>query len=104
MEEKIEPADQSASILPTTDNEPNDGRAWFVLHTYSGYEDNVARNLRQRIESMGMEDKIFQVVVPTEKKIKVKNNKRRTIEEKLFPGYDQCNWIRRIGNHSNSCF
>ena len=64
-----------------------DGRGWYVLHTYSGYEDNVARNLRQRIESMGMEDKIFQVVVPREKKIRVKNGKRRTIEERLFPGY-----------------
>ncbi len=60
---------------------------WYVLHTYSGYEDNVARNLRQRIESMSMEDKIFQVIVPREKKIKVKNGKRKTIEERLFPGY-----------------
>jgi transcriptional antiterminator NusG len=60
---------------------------WFVLHTYSGYEDNVARNLRQRIESMGMEDKIFNVLVPREKKIKIKNGKRRTVEERLFPGY-----------------
>lgn len=60
---------------------------WYVIHTYSGYEDNVARNLRQRIESMGMEDKIFQVVVPREKKIKVKNGKRHVIEERLFPGY-----------------
>lgn len=69
------------------DAQINDGRAWYVLHTYSGYEDNVARNLRQRIESMGMEDKIFDVVVPREKKIRVKNGKRRTIEERLFPGY-----------------
>ena len=66
---------------------PQDGRSWYVLHTYSGYEDNVARNLRQRTESMGMEDKIFQVVVPREKKIRVKNGKRQTIEERLFPGY-----------------
>ena len=64
-----------------------DGRTWYVLHTYSGYEDNVARNLRQRTESMGMEDKIFQVIVPREKKIRVRNGKRRTIEERLFPGY-----------------
>ncbi len=62
-------------------------KGWYVLHTYSGYEDNVARNLRQRIESMGMEDKIFQVIVPREKKIRVKNGKRQTIEERLFPGY-----------------
>ena len=64
-----------------------DAKGWYVLHTYSGYDDNVARNLRQRIESMGMEDKIFQVIVPREKKIRVKNGKRRTIEERLFPGY-----------------
>jgi transcriptional antiterminator NusG len=62
-------------------------KSWYVLHTYSGYEDNVARNLRQRIESMGMEDKIFNVLVPREKKIKIKNGKRRTVEERLFPGY-----------------
>ncbi len=62
-------------------------KGWYVLHTYSGYEDNVARNLKQRIESMGMEDKIFQVIVPREKKIKIKNGKRKTVEERLFPGY-----------------
>lgn len=65
----------------------NPNKAWYVLHTYSGYEDNVMRNLKQRIETMGMEDKIFQVVVPREKKIKVKNGKRHVIEERLFPGY-----------------
>jgi len=60
---------------------------WYVLHTYSGYEDSVAFNLKQRIESMGMEDKIFDVVVPKEKKIKIKDGKRTTFEEKIFPGY-----------------
>ncbi|MFO7807346.1 MAG: transcription termination/antitermination protein NusG [Candidatus Moraniibacteriota bacterium] len=63
------------------------GRSWYVLHTYSGYEDNVARNLRQRIESMGVQDKIFDVLVPKEKNIKIKNGKRYTVEEKIFPGY-----------------
>lgn len=63
------------------------GRNWYAVHTYSGYEDAVARNLRQRIESMGMEDKIFNVLVPTEKKIKIKGGKRRTVEEKIYPGY-----------------
>jgi transcription termination/antitermination protein NusG len=63
------------------------GRAWYVLHTYSGYEDNVARNLRQRIESMDMQDYIFDVIVPVEKKIKIKNGKRVTVEEKIYPGY-----------------
>jgi transcriptional antiterminator NusG len=62
-------------------------RNWYVIHTYSGYEDAVAKNLKQRIESLGMEDKIFNVIVPKEKKIKIKNGKRKTIEEKIYPGY-----------------
>jgi transcriptional antiterminator NusG len=62
-------------------------RRWYVLHTYSGYEDAVAKNLKQRVESLGMEDKIFNVVVPKEKKIKIRNGKKRTIEEKIYPGY-----------------
>jgi transcriptional antiterminator NusG len=63
------------------------GRAWYVIHTYSGYEDNVARNLRQRIESMDMQELIFDVMVPIEKKIKIKSGKRTVIEEKIYPGY-----------------
>lgn len=63
------------------------GRRWYVLHTYSGYEENVSRNLKQRVESYSMEDKIFNVLVPTEKKIKIRNGKRTTVEEKIFPGY-----------------
>ncbi len=62
-------------------------RKWYVIHTYSGYEDQVAESLRQRIESTGMSDKIFNVIVPTEKQIEVKNGKRRIIEKKIFPGY-----------------
>ena len=60
---------------------------WYVLHTYSGYEDAVAKALKQRVESLSMEDKIFNVLVPKEKKIKIKNGKRKTIEEKIYPGY-----------------
>src|SRR3989339_1807076 len=63
------------------------GRRWYVLHTYSGYEDNVEENLKQRIESMDMEDKIYNILIPTEKKIKIKNGKRKVITEKIFPGY-----------------
>lgn len=62
-------------------------RGWYVIHTYSGYEEQVAENLKQRIESLGMEDKIFQVLVPKEKQIEIKNGKRRTIEKRIFPGY-----------------
>lgn len=69
------------------------GRRWYVLHTYSGYEENVARNLRQRIESMDMEDKIFDVLIPMETKIKIKNGKRKTVKEKIFPGYILVNMI-----------
>ena len=65
----------------------NQGRRWYVLHTYSGYEENVEKNLKQRIESMDMEDKIYNILIPTEKKIKIKNGKRKVIEEKIFPGY-----------------
>ena len=63
------------------------GRAWYAVHTYSGYENAVLRNLRQRIESLGMQNKIFNVVIPTEKKIKVVGGKRQTVEEKIYPGY-----------------
>ncbi|MBI2098373.1 MAG: transcription termination/antitermination protein NusG [Candidatus Wildermuthbacteria bacterium] len=62
-------------------------RNWYVIHTYSGYEDAVARNLKQRIESLDMSDKIFNVMVPKEKKIKIKNSKRKIVEEKIYPGY-----------------
>ena len=64
-----------------------ENRSWYVIHTYSGYEDAVTRNLKQRMESLGMEDKIFNVLVPKEKKIKIKNGKRKVIEEKIYPGY-----------------
>ena len=62
-------------------------RNWYAIHTYAGYEEAVARNLRQRIESLAMEDKIFSVIVPTEKKIKIKAGKRAEEEEKIYPGY-----------------
>lgn len=60
---------------------------WYAVHTYSGYEDAVQRYLTTRVESMAMGDKIFNIVVPKEKKIKIKNGKRTTIEEKIYPGY-----------------
>src|SRR3989339_965123 len=65
----------------------NLGRRWYVLHTYSGYEENVKDNLMQRVQSFDMQDKIFNVLVPKEKKIKIKNGRRTTIEEKIYPGY-----------------
>ena len=62
-------------------------RNWYAIHTYAGYENAVLRNLKQRIESLLMEDKIFNVIVPTEKKIKIKAGKRVEEEEKIYPGY-----------------
>jgi transcriptional antiterminator NusG len=71
----------------------DDGRAWYVVHCYSGYENKVRHNLEQRIESMAMKDKIFDVVVPTEEEIEVKEGKRRTVERRVFPGYILVNMI-----------
>ncbi|MEX0930640.1 MAG: transcription termination/antitermination protein NusG [Candidatus Paceibacterota bacterium] len=71
----------------------NQGRNWYVVHTYAGYEDAVCRNLKQRIQSLGMTDRIFDVVVPTEKKIKIKGGKRVEEEEKIYPGYILVNMI-----------
>ncbi len=68
-------------------NAANGDARWYAIHTYAGYENAVERNLKQRIESLGMETKIFDVVVPTEKKIRVKGGKRVTEEEKIYPGY-----------------
>ncbi len=67
-------------------SKPEDAR-WYTIHTYAGYENAVERNLKQRIESLGMENKIFDVIVPTEKKIRVKGGKRIIEEEKIYPGY-----------------
>jgi transcription termination/antitermination protein NusG len=66
---------------------PTEGPAWYVIHCYSGYENKVRHNLEQRIETMGMKDKIFDVVIPTQEEIEVKDGKRRTVERHIFPGY-----------------
>jgi transcriptional antiterminator NusG len=73
--------------------EEDDGRAWYVVHCYSGYENKVRHNLEQRIETMGMKDSIFDIVVPTEEEIEVKEGKRRTVERRVFPGYILVNMI-----------
>lgn len=65
----------------------SEGRNWYAIHTYAGYENAVARNLKQRIDSLAMGDKIFNIIVPVEKKIKIKGGKRVEEEEKIYPGY-----------------
>jgi transcriptional antiterminator NusG len=79
-------------ILPSSFGAPADlpaegGPAWYVIHCYSGYENKVRHNLEQRIETMGMKDKIFDVVIPTQEEIEVRDGKRRTVERHIFPGY-----------------
>jgi transcription termination/antitermination protein NusG len=69
------------------EEESPEGRNWFVIHSYSGYENKVKKNLEHRIESLSMQDKIFQVLVPTEEEIELKDGQRRTVERRIFPGY-----------------
>jgi transcriptional antiterminator NusG len=76
-----------AEVLGSKIAEPDDGREWYVVHCYSGYENKVQHNLEQRIETMDMKDKIFDVVVPTEEEMEVRDGKRRTVERRVFPGY-----------------
>ncbi len=82
--------DQDQADQADTDEE---GRSWYVVHCYSGYENKVRHNLEQRIETMGMKDMIFDIVVPTEEEIEVKEGKRRTVERRVFPGYILVNMV-----------
>jgi transcriptional antiterminator NusG len=91
--EAVLPADDADEPAPVADEEdageePDEGgRNWFVIHSYSGYENKVKKNLEHRIESLGMQHKIFEVVVPTEDEIELKDGQRRTVERRIFPGY-----------------
>lgn len=85
---EVEPdEEEEEEELPEPEPERPDGTAWYVIHCYSGYEFKVQRNLLNRIESMGMEDFIFDVVVPTEEEVELREGKRRTVERRIFPGY-----------------
>jgi len=70
-----------------TKNRYDDTRQWYAIHTYSGYEEKVADSIRQRISAVDMADKIFDVMVPKEKQIEIKNGKRKVVEKKIFQGY-----------------
>ena len=82
--------EESESVPEPVKDDPSD---WFVIHCYSGYENKVRHNLEQRIETMGMKDMIFDVVVPTQEEIEVRDGKRRTVERHIFPGYVLVNMI-----------
>jgi len=89
VEKEILSEDEEEIIDPYASVDPvgEDGRAWYVIHCYSGNEDKVRHNIMQRIESMGMDTLIFDVVVPTEDEVNIKNGERQTVEKKVFPGY-----------------
>jgi transcriptional antiterminator NusG len=83
-------ADEAAEdVVAEAQEEPErqEGRHWYVIHSYSGYENKVKKNLESRIESMGMQDFIFEVVVPTEEVVELRDGRRRTVEQRIFPGY-----------------
>jgi transcriptional antiterminator NusG len=82
------PAGEAAApLVAGKPAEPQDERAWYVIHCYSGYENKVRYNLEQRLETMGMKDKIFDIVIPTIEEIEIKEGKRRNVERRVFPGY-----------------
>jgi len=94
-EEPVASSSDEESV-PVSAKQPvdeDDDRAWFVIHCYSGYENKVRHNLEQRIETMGMKNMIFDVVIPTQEEIEVKEGKRRSIERHVFPGYVLVNMI-----------
>jgi len=85
--EAVAEVEQASTETGVAGEEPDDGRRWYVVHCYSGYEAKVRHNLEQRVDTMGMKNKIFDVVIPTEEEIEVKDGKRRTVERHVFPGY-----------------
>jgi len=93
VEVEIKEEQTSSDSAPLVSELEPDDRGWYVVHCYSGYEKKVRHNLESRIETMGMKEEIFDVVVPTEEEIEVKEGKRRTVERRVFPGYILVNMI-----------
>lgn len=87
IEETAEAPEEASQDIEADEADEDDDRAWYVIHCYSGYENKVRHNLEQRIETMGMKDSIFDVVIPTQEEIEVRDGKRRSIERHVFPGY-----------------
>ena len=88
--EEASPGEEQATAVeeaPETEERPDDGRNWFVIHTYSGYEEKVKANLEHRIQNMDMAHKVFQVVIPSVNEIEIREGQRRTVPRKIFPGY-----------------
>ncbi len=87
-------ADNNLPTTPADETARQAGQAgWYVIHTYAGYEDQVAENIKQRTETLKLKDYIFDVIVPKEKQVEIKNGKRKTVEKRSFPGYVFVNMI-----------
>ncbi|RLC82376.1 MAG: transcription termination/antitermination protein NusG [Chloroflexi bacterium] len=86
-EEEVSQAAKPEEQAQPQEESPEDKAAWYVIHSYSGYENKVKKNLEQRIESMGMKDYIFDVIVPTEDQLEIKDGQRRIVKRRIFPGY-----------------
>lgn len=81
-------SDRAESNTQTVEPDPKASQPfWYVIHTYSGYENKVKKNLEQRVSTLDMADKIFEIVVPTEEEIEIRNGQRHTVQRKVFPGY-----------------
>ena len=83
----LAPAPEEPEAPPEAGEDAGDGRAWYIVQTYSGYENKVKTNLDQRVKQMDMADQIFEVVIPTEEEIEIRDGQRKTVSKKLFPGY-----------------
>lgn len=86
-EDAAETPEEAGQGSESAESDEDDDRAWYVIHCYSGYENKVRHNLEQRIETMDMKESIFDVVIPTQEEIEVRDGKRRSIERHVFPGY-----------------
>ena len=83
----LAPAPDEPEPTPESEGGPADTRAWYIVQTYSGYENKVKTNLDQRVKQTDMADRIFDVVIPTEEEIEIRDGQRKTVSRKLFPGY-----------------
>lgn len=85
-EDKEDPELEEAKKV-LNENNPDDPAKWYIVHTYSGHENKVAKSIKQRVQSLGFENRIFDIIVPTRNTIKVSQGKKETVKEKIFPGY-----------------
>ncbi|MFN2216770.1 MAG: transcription termination/antitermination protein NusG [Anaerolineales bacterium] len=93
VNQEVEKQASEPSPKPVEGDDGDGELLWYVIHCYSGYENKVRHNLEQRIETMGMKDQVFDVVVPIEEEVEVRDGKRRTVERHIFPGYVLVNMV-----------